>query len=119
MSYNKTTKVGTSYKRARYCEIITPSGQQFDMIRWHEEEVLNMSGGQIKAAPSGMIDVALFPYVLEENIPILDPKTGKETGEINVGDLMNAIHSLHVFMGKRKELQEQGLYTPPAPPPLI
>lgn len=99
--YKQTSISGTSWQRAWRVECENPlQGQR--QITFHEEQVLNAAGQQIRT-PVGSVSVQFDLQNALTTFPLLDPDTGAQIGTATYLQVYRMLHSLYMHSAAERD----------------
>ena len=99
--YKQTNIAGTSWQRAWRVECENPlDGQR--SITFHEEQVINAGGQQIRM-PAGGLQVPLTAENALTGFPLVDPDTGETTGSATYAQVYQLLHSLYMHSAVQRD----------------
>lgn len=99
--YRPTDVAGREYTRAFQVVIDNPSPARPPAITFFEERVLATSNGERRRMPAGKLEVGFDPTA---QIPLLDPRTGEDTGQtVSLPEMYAAVYSIYMHSAKARD----------------
>jgi len=109
-NYNEISVEGTSYIRSRrvICDNHLPGPK---MITFHEEQVFNFEGRQIKQ-DLGYITEPFNEDTTGTQFDLLDPVSGTKISTVTYGHVYAILHSLYIHLALKRDAAQQEGETP-------
>lgn len=107
-NYKETQQSGSVYTRASAISI--GNGLQKKSIQFNEEEIFIAENGDVLSKPVlSNLSEQLTDENMLTNFPIVNPETGEDTGTTATYlSVQVALHSLYIFLAKRRDEAEGG-----------
>lgn len=97
--YKPTHEAGRAWLQPSSIIVSHPRGEP--VLQFNEEQITALGGGKVIARPWGPLVAA---YDAELEIPVIDPATGLETGEVTtLAAVLARLHSAYVAIAKRRD----------------
>lgn len=97
--YKPTPEAGHAWLQPSSIIVSNPRGEP--VLQFNEEEVTALGAGKALSRPYGPLVAA---YEAELAIPVLDPATGLETGQVTtLAAVLAGLHSAYVAIAKRRD----------------
>lgn len=103
--YKPSEVAGTEYTRAHQIVIDNRRPDQPPTITFFEERVLNTTSGDRRRFPQGQLQMGYDPAA---QIPLLDPRTGEDTGQtISLPEVYAAVYSIYMHAAKARDAEQE------------